>query len=484
VNKELKRVSVVVLLMFIALFTSSTIVQVFSADDLRADDRNSRTLYASYSAQRGSILVGGEEIAHSEPVDDNFKYLRVYDDGRVYAPVTGYFTLNQGNTGIEGALNDYLTGTANAQFLDQVGSIFSGQDPKGASVALTLDADVQKAAYDALGENNGAIVAIEPKTGKILAMVSKHSYDPNDLAVHDTKDVIAKYKELLANPDDPLVNRAIAGDLYFPGSTFKLVMTAAALESGKYTPESEFPNPSTLQLPQSDAIINNAEGGNCGGGENASIATALKFSCNIPFAQLGQELGYDAIHEQAKKFGFETSVEVPMPATPSVFPQTDSDAQLMLASFGQNNVRVTPLQIAMVSAAVANGGTLMQPTLVDQIIAPDLSIVKGFEPVVFSNPISPATAATMNDMMVEDVSNGAASNARIVNVEVAGKTGTAENGGDAPHTLWFTGFAPANDPEVAIAVVLEDGGGQGQSGFGNLLAAPIAKKVIEAVLSK
>lgn len=482
-NKQLKRVSTVVLLMFIALFASSSIIQVFAADDLKANSRNSRTLFASFSAQRGSILVAGDEIAHSEEVDDDYKYQRVYEDGRLYAPATGYFSINQG-TGVEGALNDYLTGTANAQFLDQVGSVFSGQDPKGASVSLTLDPDVQKVAYDALGENNGAVIAIDPKTGRILAMVSKHSYDPNDLAVHSNKGVQTKYDELLANPDQPLINRTISGDLYFPGSTFKLVMTAAALESGKYTADYEFPNPATLQLPQSDAIINNAEGGACGGTETATIASALKFSCNIPFAELGQELGYDAINAQAQKFGFGSSIAVPMKSTPSVFPQTDSDAQLMLASFGQNNVRVTPLQMAMVSAAVANGGTLMQPTLVDQIIAPDLSIVKGFEPVVYSNPISAQTAATMTTMMVDDVASGFASNATISGVDVAGKTGTAENGGDAPFTLWFTGFAPANNPEVAIAVVLENGGGQGQSGVGNTLAAPIAKKVIEAVLDK
>jgi penicillin-binding protein A len=398
--------------------------------------------------------------------------------------VTGYFTLNQGTTGIEGALNDYLSGTANAQFFDQITSLFSGQDPKGAAVSLTIDAKAQKVAYDALGKNNGAVIALDPKTGKILVMVSKQSYDPNDLAVHNTTDVITKYKDLLANPDKPLVNRTISGDLYHPGSTFKLVMTAAALESGQYTPDSEFPNPATLTLPQSTSVINNSEGGSCGGGKTATIATALRLSCNIPMAELGQALGYDAIEAQAAKFGFGQSISVPMKATPSVFPQTNSDAQLMLQSFGQGNDRVTPLQMAMVSAAVANGGTEMQPTLVDQVIAPDLSVIKDFKASVFANPISAQTAATMNGMMVQDVANGAASNATISGVSVAGKTGTAENGTGEPYTLWFTGFAPADNPQVAIAVVVENGGGLGQTGFGNLVAAPIAKKVIEAVLNK
>jgi len=483
-SKELKRVSIVMLLMFFALFASTSIIQVFQADNLSANSTNSRTLYDSFSAQRGSILVDGEEIAQSVPVDDNFSYLRVYDEGKLYSPVTGYFTLNQGNTGVEGALNDYLSGTANEQFLDQVGSIFSGQDPKGASVALTIDSTVQKAAYDALGDNSGAVVAYEPKTGKILAMVSKASFDPNKLAVHKGSEIIAEYNRLDEADSQPLVNRAIAGNLYHPGSVFKLVVTAAALESGKYTPESTFPNPSTLTLPQSSSTIRNAGGGNCGGGSEASIATALRLSCNIPFAQLGLELGHDAIAQQAAEFGFGQEIAVPMKATPSVYPEVASDAEQMLSSFGQFDDRVTPLQMAMVSGAIANGGVLMQPTVVDSIIAPDLSIVQPFEQKTFSTPMSPETAATMTEMMVNGVSNGAASNARISGVDVAGKTGTAENGAGEPYTLWFTGFAPAEDPQVAIAVVVENGGGQGQSAFGNTIAAPIAKKVLEAVLNK
>ena len=482
-TKQLKRVSIVVLLMFIALFTSSSIIQVFQADNLSANATNSRTLYDSFSAQRGSILVDGQEIAKSVPYDDNFSYLRVYEEGRLYAPVTGYFTLNQGNTGVEGALNDYLSGTANEQFFDQISSIVSGQDPKGASVELTIDADVQKVAYDALGDHAGAVVAYEPKTGRILAMVSKASYDPNKLAVHSGSEIIKEYTRLNEAKSQPLVNRAIGGDLYHPGSVFKLVVATSALENG-YTADSAFPNPTTLTLPQSTTSIRNAGGGNCGGGSEATIATALRLSCNIPFAQLGVALGHDAIDETATSFGFGQTIEVPMAATPSVYPPVESDAQQMLSSFGQYDDRVTPLQIAMVSGAIANGGVLMQPSLIDSIIAPDLSIIQGFEPTEFSTPMSQETAATMTQMMIDGVANGAASNARISGVDVAGKTGTAQNGVDDPYTLWFTGFAPAEDPQVAIAVVVEDGGGSGQDTFGNTVAAPIAKKVLEAVLDK
>jgi penicillin-binding protein A len=325
-------------------------------------------------------------------------------------------------------------------------------------------------------------VAIEPSTGRILAMVSKASYDPNLLAAHEPNTVIdQRYQDLLSNPSDPLINRAITGDLYHPGSVFKIVMTAAALQGGDYTPESEFPNPGQLQLPQTSVFISNAEGGSCGGAETATIATALRLSCNIPFAQLGAAMGEDRIRAMAESFGFGQSVSIPMASTPSVYPQGMDAPQLMLSSFGQFDDKVTPLQIAMVSAAIANGGVLMQPTLIDSVTSPDLRVIQQFEPTVFSTPVSPEVSATMVQMLVNGVSNGAASNARISGVDVAGKTGTAENGEGEPYTLWFTGFAPAESPQVAIAVVIENGA---PNAFGNKVAAPIAKKVLEAVLNR
>ncbi len=485
-NKELRRVSIVVLIMFLALFGSTTAIQVFQQDNLKADGRNVRTLYASSSAERGSILVAGQSIATSVAASDQYKYQRQYTNGELYSAVTGYFSLNQGNTGLENSLNDYLSGTANDQFLAQLNAILTGQNPKGASVETTINPVVQQAAWDALGNYQGAVVALNPKTGAILAMVSKPTFDPNTLAVHNSAQVIARYKQLLADPGNPLINRAIAGSLNPPGSTFKLVVASAALESGQYTPDSTFPNPPSLPLPQSSTVITNAEGGACGGGATASIATALRLSCNIPFAQLGLALGNNIISAQAKKYGFgDAGLRIPMKVTPSVYPTINNDpARQMISSFGQGNDRVTPLQMAMVSAAIANGGSLMAPNLVDSIMSPDLSVLQKLTPTIYSTPISSTTAATMTQLMTNNVADGAASNARISGVDVAGKTGTAQNGTGAPYTLWFTGFAPANDPQVAVAVVLENGGGRGQSAFGNLLAAPIAKKVIEAVLNR
>ena len=479
-NRELKRVSAAILIMFVALFTSTTTIAVFQADNLRNNPNNVRTLYDSYSAERGPILVGGVPVAESKPVDDQYKFQRVYTNPELYAAVTGYFTLNQGSSGIEGSLNDYLSGTANNQFLAKVNSILTGQKPKGAAVELTIDPAVQQAAWDALGDHTGAVVALDPATGAILAMVSKPSYDPNLLASHKNDDVIAKYQQLLADPANPLFNRAISGTLYHPGSVFKLIVASAAIDSGKFTPESTFPNPALLQLPLSTSTIRNSDNGTCGPGAVVSIADALRLSCNIPFAQLGAALGQADLQKYAKLFGFETDLNIPMFVTHSTIPDSMDAPQLMLSSFGQANVRVTPLQIAMVSAGIANGGSIMQPNLVKSIIAPDLTVIQPFQPQVFAAPISRQTAATLTQLMINNVNNGAASNGRINGVDVGGKTGTAENGAGDPFTLWFTGFAPAINPKVAVAVVIEDGG----TSYGNAVAAPIAKKVIEAVLNK
>ncbi len=467
------------MLMFLALFVSTTIIQYFQRGDLQSDGRNSRTFYASFKTERGQILVDGEPIAYSTKVDDRYSYQRIYAAGPMYSTVTGYFTVQPSTGGLEGDLNSYLSGNSDEQFLERINAIITGSDPQGASVELTIDPVVQQAAWDALGDYTGAVVAIDPRTGAILALVSKPSYDPNQLAAHDPNQVEATYQSLLADPTDPLIDRGIAGDLNPPGSTFKLVVTAAALESGQFTPESEFPNPPTIVLPGTSTSIGNSADSNCGGAATASIATALRLSCNVPFAQLAGALGDDAIRAQAEEFGFGSSFDLPMSSTPSAYPRTESEAETWLSGFGQASVRTSPLQMAMVSAAIANGGVLMKPTVVESILAPDLTVLQSLQPEVYSTPLNPQNAATMTEMMVNGVANGVANNARINGVAVAGKTGTAENGEGEPYTVWFTGFAPADAPEVAIAVVLE-----GTPCCGNSLAAPIAKKVMEAVLNR
>jgi peptidoglycan glycosyltransferase len=466
--KELTRVSLGIGALFGALFISATIIQVFQVDNLRVDPRNVRTLYDSYATERGSILVGSTLIAESVPSDDVYRYQRTYHGGGLYAPITGFYSINQGISGLEFAMNDKLSGQSNSQFFDQVLALVSGTDPRGASVKLTVNAAVQQAARDAMGELTGAAIAIEPSTGRILALVSTPSFDPNDLASHNGEAAASKYSGLVNSASQPLINRAIGGDLYHPGSVFKMVVAAAALDSGIMSERSTVANP----------------GNPCGPGKSVTIGTALRLSCNIPFAEIGALVGESRLRDYAEAFGFGATVEVPMAVTPSTFPSGMDEAQLMLSSFGQFDVRVTPLQIAMISSAIANGGVLMSPTIVDSVLARDLSPLAPFTPVEYSTPIGPDTANVLRDMMVAAVSDGVASGARIRGVEVAGKTGTAENGEGQPYTLWFTGFAPAENPRVAVVVVIENGGGLGQSASGNSLVAPIARKIMEAVLAQ
>ena len=480
---EIRRVANVILLMFLSLFIAASAMQVVNADSLNNDSRNQRAVFDGYKTQRGAILVDNNPVAESNPSSDAYHFLRKYS-GQQYSAITGFYSLYQGRTGLENYLDNSLRGDNSAQFFEQLNALFSGNPVTGASVELSIDAKVQQVAWDALGDNKGAVIAIDPTTGRIIALVSKPGFDANLLSTHNTADASANYKKLLTRKDAPLINRAIGGDLYAPGSIFKLVVASAAFESGKYTPKSTLTNPRKYTLPGTKTTITNSGEGSCGGASKVSIATALKLSCNIPFAQLGIALGQDAIAEQAKKFGFGESVTIPMKSTASVYPTGMDDSQTGLSSFGQFDVRVSPLQMVMVSAAIANDGIQMQPYLVDQIFTSNLTLLQETKPAELRRAISTSTAESVKKMMIAAVADGVSSNARIPGVVVAGKTGTAENGVGQPYTLWFTGFAPANNPKVAIAVVVENGGGFGQSGRGNSLAAPIAKKVMQAVLGK
>ncbi|PVE97974.1 penicillin-binding transpeptidase domain-containing protein [Microbacterium sp. TPD7012] len=483
-TKELRRLSIVMLFMFIALFAASSWIQVVEADSLAQNSHNKRTRLDSYEIQRGSIIVDGAAIATSIPSDDQYQFQRVYSDAPMWEPVTGWFNPALGSaTGIEEAMNADLSGTGSNAFLAEVERILSGQPQRGFSVELSLNTAAQQAAYDALQGYQGAVIAIEPATGRILAMVSTPGFDTNLLASHDADAANATYDQLESDPTKPLSNRALRGDLNPPGSTFKLITAAAAYASGEWTPDSTLPNPSRYTLPGSSNTVSNAWGGTCGSGDTVTIAEAIRLSCNIPMAELAVELGDDRIREMAEKFGFNKSFSTPLESTPSSYPRALDDAQTALSGFGQGQVTATPLQIAMLAAGIANDGVVMNPQMVDAVIGNDLSVIRSFENSEFGRAMEAETADQITASMVASVSNGAAQGARIDGIDVAGKTGTAENG-NRPHTLWFTGFAPADDPAVAVAVVVEDGGGQGQSGSGDTIAAPIAKKVIEAVLGR
>ncbi len=481
-KRPMRNVSIVIFMMFLSLFVSSTTIQVISADSLSQDPHNVRSAYDGYKVQRGAILVGGKPIAQSVKSDDVYRYLRTYGSS-IYSAATGFSSVYQGSTGLESAMDSYLAGRNSSQFFEQISAVLSGVPAQGASVELTIVPKVQKAAWDALGNMQGAVVAIEPSTGNILAWVSKPGFDANDLSVHDGEQSTAAYNELLGKTGNPLL-RKTDSELYAPGSVFKILVAAAAFETGKFSPSSNLSNPSKFQLPATNTYIQNSGEGRCGGQKTVSIATALKLSCNIPFAQLGIALGEDTIASQAEKFGFGSIIKTPLSSVASVYPSGMDDAQLGLSAFGQFDVRATPLQIAMISSAIANKGLLMKPNLVQTVLSSNLAVLSAPSPAEQGRPISEQTANALTEMMVAAVESGVSTNGSVKGVTVAGKTGTAQNGPKQPYTLWFTGFAPAENPKVAVAVVIADGGGQGQNGRGNSLAAPVASKVMKAVLGK
>ena len=482
-TRRLRRITILVFLMFLALFTSTSIIQVLSASSLQADSRNTRTTISSYSVQRGEILAGDQVIAKSVPVNSLYRFQRQYIDSELYSSVVGYYTRTQGSAGIEQAMNSELTGKSDTQFFDRIRTLVTGRGQQGASVTLTIDPKIQQAAKNALGSQVGSAVALNPKTGQILAMVSNPGYDANQLTGSDPDTVIARYKAPLQDPEKPLINRTIGGDTYPPGSTFKLVVTAAALEAG-FTPDSEFPNPSSLTLTGSTTQIHNDGDGTCGSGSTTTLRTALQLSCNIPFAELGAQLGQKRIAAMAKKLGFGTTLKIPMRVTPSVFPSKMTTAQLELSSFGQYDVRAPPLQLALVSAAIANGGKVLAPGLVQSVQNDRLQTLSSFHVRSLGQAMDSKVASTLVDMMTYNVQSGAIASARIDGVDVAGKTGTAETTKSAQYTLWFTGFAPANDPKVVVAVAVENGGSYDHSLGSHQIAAPIGRDIMKAVLSE
>ena len=494
-NKQLKALTRVIFALFLVLFFSVTMIQVVQADDLRANELNGRTIKNGYKVERGSILVDGNPVAFSTPTGDSYRFVRQYSDGELYSPITGYFSHSQGMSGLEQAMNQDLSGIGNAQFFTRIMNTLNGVSPQGSSVQTTISGKVQKAAAEAFAELgvNGAAVAIEPKTGRILAMTSTPGFDPTQLSSNNDAEIIENYNTLQNDPEKPLANRAIAGDLYHPGSVYKLLVAAAAIENGTAKPSSKFDNPAQLKLPESSAIMQNASRTTCGTGAKATLEDAIVQSCNIPIAELAMSMDPSVVPNMAKAFGFEQDLKIPLTVTPSQAPVPVDKAQTALASIGQLDDRVTPLQIAMVSAGIANDGVVMAPQLVDRIITPDLRVEKQFAPEQFAKPISQETAAAVASMMEKGVtaSEGLAQKSAIDGVRVAGKTGTAENGtaengNDLPFTLWYTGFAPVDDPQVAVAVVIENGGGAKYDYVGSSFDLPtfVGKRVMEAVLSE
>lgn len=489
-NTPIRRVSLVVVLMLVALLANATYVQVFKADSLRADPRNNRVLLDEYSRQRGAITAGGTVIAVSTPTDSRLKFLRTYppEGADAFAPVTGFFSFQYGSTGIEQAENSILNGSDDRLFGQRFTDMFAGRDPRGGNVVTTIDPRLQRIAYDRMstgcqGGCRGAVVAMEPTTGKILAMVSTPSFDPNKLASHDQN--VREQAWMNWNQPggiaQPLLNRA-TDQLYPPGSTFKVVTASAALRAGvspdvRLTAASEFP------LPDTTIALPNYGGETCpsSSGGTVTLTTALKYSCNTAFADLvlnNMPNATSAFTETAHRFGLdEPAPDIPLSVAESTVGPIPDRPSLAQSSIGQRDVRLTPLQNAMIAATIANGGVRMQPYLVDKLQSADLRTLHTTRPTTVNEPITSDQAATVTDMMVESERSTDGAGGPVT---IASKTGTAEQGSASDTPLsWYIAFGPSSNAQIAVAVVVENGD-YGAESVGATVAAPIGRALINA----
>jgi penicillin-binding protein A len=493
-DRQIRKLGIALLALFLIAFAQVNYIQVFAADRIAEDPANAqRQLIAEYKVDRGSILAadGTTVLASSRKSPGQLRFQRRYPHGELYAHETGFYSFVFGRTELEQSYNEFLTGDA-AELLPQtLTDLILGRPKQGATIVTTLVPEIQEAAAAAAEAEAGdvAIAAIDPATGDVLALVSEPTYDPNPLASQDPKVVRDSWDELNADPEKPLLSRA-SDELFPPGSTFKLVTASAALENG-FGPESLWPNPNELDLPLTDATIENFGGSTCSGGSQITLADALRQSCNVVFGAVGLELGADRLAEQARAYGFtaeagEDLVPFDIPWSSGVFPAPETfegrDPAVAISAIGQQDVAANPLQMALVGAAIANDGVEMQPRLVTEARDPSGRVIAEFQPKEFSRPLSPENAAALTQMMVGVVASGTGTAAQIPGVTVAGKTGTAQHGEDENPHAWFVCFAPAEAPEVAVAVIVLDGGSLGSEATGGQVAAPIARAVVEAAL--
>lgn len=482
-NKPLRRISLFCGLLVLALLVRTNWLQYVQAEELSTRKENRRVQIAQYATERGNIIVNGEPITGSTVTDgSDYKFKRTYIDGPLWAPVTGYASQAYGSTQLESLEDKILTGNDDRLFFDRTIGMFTGEKKQGGNVVTTLNPAAQKAAYEKLGNRKGAVAAIDPRTGAILALVSTPSYDPSSFAGNSKTDEKA-WVTLKDSEDKNLVNRALR-ETYPPGSTFKVVTAAAALEHGVVqdinaptdTPEPYILPGTRTQLPN-----------HAGGCEKATLNFALQVSCNSVFANMGDKVGRDKMVETAQKFGFNNDkIDTPVRAFASVYDKTmgkDGNAQ---SAIGQFNTAATPLQMAMVTAAIANDGKLMKPYMVDNLTAPTLDVIEKHEPTEMSRPLTAANAQKVQQMMVNVVEAGTGGNAKIRGTTVGGKTGTAQHGeGNKKRPYaWFISYAenPDGTSPVAVAVVIEDSEADREDISGGGQAAPVAKVVMEAVL--
>ncbi|MEU7277921.1 penicillin-binding protein 2 [Streptomyces sp. NPDC045431] len=481
-NKTIRRAAVFSLLLVLSLLLRATWVQAYEAKALADNAHNRRNVMEQYAHPLGNIVVAGSPVTGSKRTDGgDLRYQRTYTDGELYAAVTGYGSQAYGATQLEGIYQDVLHGT-DPRLKNPLDAL-TGEPTKPGDVLTTIDPVVQKAGYEALGDIKGAAVAIDPKTGRILGMVSTPSYDPSAIAGSADGDA---WKKLTTDEDKPLVNRAIRQPVA-PGSTFKLVVAAAALEDGLYGSVDEpTRSPDPYTMPGTVRPLENENpSAPC---ENASLRTALQYSCNNVFGKLAVDLGQDKVRAMAEKFGFnDKELDVPVRAYPSVYPTGLNPSQTALTGIGQFDVTATPLQMAMVSAALAHDGVLESPHMVSRVVDGDGDTLASYDDMDARRIVSSATAEQLRSAMVTVVEKGTGDNARIDGAEVGGKTGTAQRGVDNSRKpyAWFTSYAKdaKTGEEVAVAVLVEDSDARRAEVSGNGLAAPVARAMMEAALT-
>ncbi|GGV80463.1 penicillin-binding protein [Streptomyces gelaticus] len=480
-NKPLRRIAIFCGLLVLALLVRVNWLQYVRADELNANEHNRRVQIERYAHERGNIIVDGNPVTGSvETKGSDFKYKRVWKNGPMWAPVTGYSSQAFDASQLESIEDGILTGNSDQLFFDRTLSLFTGEKKTGGNIVTTLNSAAQKAAFKELGNKKGAVAAIDPQTGAILTLVSTPSYDPSVFAGNSLKDAEAR-QQLLKDKDKPMLNRALR-ETYPPGSTFKVVTAAAALENGLYKDIDDKTNsPLPWRLPLTTGNLANEGNIPC---ENASLREALRWSCNTVFGKISDDLGNQKMIDEADKFGFNEEIFTPVRADASVYPK-DNRPQNAMAGIGQASNRATPLQMAMVAAAVANDGKLMQPYMVAERQAPNLDVIYTHEKEQFSQPLSGENAQKLQQMMETVVENGTGTNARIPGVTVGGKTGTAQHGlnnSENPYA-WFISYAKTDSGSpVAVAVVVEDSQANRDDISGGGLAAPIAKAVMKAVI--
>jgi penicillin-binding protein A len=491
-NRALRRISLVVLAMFLLLLLSVNYVQAFEPSSLAVQRGNARVFSQQYQYQRGSILTSNNKtIAESLHVKGIYAYQRSYPDPLVYAPVTGYDSLYSA-TGIEKTEDKFLSGSDPQLTVHNLIDLVTGKPRRGATVQLTINSAAQTAAYSALKETGlpSAAVALDPKTGAVLALASYPTFNPNKYATFSSAQLKRADNRYLKDPAQPLLNRAI-NQTFPPGSTFKVVTSSTAFSTGKYNPQTRVYAPTNLKLPGTKNELINFDNSACDDGSNPTgngkvpFIFAFTVSCNTVFGNLGMRLGDNAIRQQAVKFGMnDANLRIPLPVSASSYPPIPGNDPALTAysAIGQYSDQVTPLQEAMFSAAIANNGTLMTPYMVQKVTAPDLTPLETAQPIPLGQAVSPSVAANVSQMMVDVVKQpyGTAHNAAFLpNIAIAAKTGTAQNGANnnPPDDAVFTCFAPVGNPQIAVGVIVKGGG------LGADASAPIAVKIIQAYLA-